>query len=96
MANIKVSTVLKDIENQPIKVADKDFTLREACMQALLIDDPSDESDFKLQRFNLAMNLRDAKDTLKLSAEDIVLIKKQVGKYSATLIMGQIYGILDA
>jgi len=100
MSKIDFSIILKDIEGKDIEEgpegAKVPFTLSKAAIQVLFVNEEKDEGEVKMTRFTLAMKIRNAEAPLKLAAEEIVMLKELVGKYMSTLIVGQVWPILDA
>jgi len=73
------------------------FTVRLAATRALSAtfrDEQSLTGDEKWPRFHLALRITD-EDEPDLKAEDIVLIKKVVGKMYGPVIVGRVWSILD-
>jgi len=73
------------------------MTVRLAATRALTAifrDEQSLPGDQKITRFHLALKLTD-EDEPDLQAEDIVTIKKLVGKMYGPVIVGRMWAILD-
>ena len=74
------------------------MTVRLAAIRALTAvyrDEQNLEGVKKVARFHLALRLTD-EDEPDLKAEDIVLVKKLVGKMYGPVIVGRVWSILDA
>jgi len=84
-----------------------ELTLRNVCTGALLQDDividprtrmpvvvPT-ESKEKFQCFRLAQKLYDAGDRVELTAKETELLKDQIAKHSAKMVMGRAWIMLD-
>ena len=73
------------------------MTVRLAATRSLTAtfrDEQSLPGDQKIARFHLALKLTD-EDEPDLKAEDIVLIKKLVGKTYGPVVVGRVWAILD-
>ena len=81
--------VLKDT------ASNRELSLGDVCVEALLAVDKNEAIDGaeKLRRYNLAMEIYKGKDSLLV--EEIVLLKDLIGKYYATMIVGQALPILS-
>lgn len=64
-------------------------------LTATFRDEQSLLGDEKVVRFHLALKLTD-EDEPDLKAEDIVLIKKLVGKMYGPVVVGRVWAILDS
>jgi hypothetical protein len=74
------------------------LTMKMVLMEGLLRSHPSDDrlnGVEKMKRFDLAKRIYDAKDSIDLSAEDIVLAKEAIGVKLPVLVVGLAYKILD-
>lgn len=82
--------VLKDA------ASDKEFTLRDVCIESLLSVDKDSNIDGveKAKRYNLALEIYQGKRE-SLEAEDIVLLKQLVGKLYTPIIVGQALPLLE-
>ncbi len=76
---------------------DKELSLADICVEALLSVDREDPIDGieKLKRYDLALEIYQGKKE-SLSAEEVVLLKELVGKYFTTLVVGQAFPMLDS
>lgn len=90
---------LKDLEGMAIMAADEEpATLRGVIIGALMAmykgedDLPGEE---KLKRWELALKIKNAEDPVDLKSEEIVLIKKLVGKAYGTIIVGNVWTALE-
>ena len=78
---IVLSHILTNLEAVPLKQQDgKDITLRDVVINALTQDDPRAQvnGDERFKRFQLALRVHSATETIDLSAEDVALIKRLV------------------
>lgn len=71
----------------------KKQTLGMIVRSALCINDPEDSAMDKQEKFKLAVAC--SADEVELSAEDVSLIKKTVGKYYSPLILGRVIELID-
>lgn len=106
---VKITTVLRDLEDFPLRDAqvtdakgvilraERDFTLRKACTEALqangLAGDTLDGEE-RYRRFQLAMKLM-TEDEPDLSAEEITKLKRVIGLAFGALVVGRAYELLD-
>lgn len=99
MVKIDFSAVLKGIDGTaPIKdEAGKDFTLGSAVLVALLASFPDDREisgTQKASRFKLALRVEKG-GCLEVTSDEVVEMKKVVGKAYAPLVVGRAYEVLD-
>ncbi len=95
---ITFDKVLLTLDGQQMqdKDSNKPLTLRQICVDALLVVDKGESlsSEEKIQRYNLALNIyQGTKDSL--SPEDVVLLRELIGKYYTTMVVGQVFPMLD-
>lgn len=98
MSRINLSKSFVDLKNKSIENEGQLFTLKDAITQCLLIEFPNETPDAedKVKRFKLAIKVNGAtEDSIELSAEDISLIKKVIGKSFGALIVGQAFDFLE-
>lgn len=79
----------------------KELTLKDICVDALLSNFESDRVDGneKLDRYNLAVKIKLAHDSgelIELTVVEIEKIKKLVGLGYGTMVVGQVFIMLDA
>lgn len=93
----------KDKEGKDV-IVQKDITLRQICENALLVErtDPRTGQMIKpingvekMQRYNLALQIHNAKSEIDLSVDDIKLLKDLIAEIGSPLIVGQAWNILD-
>ena len=95
---VNFSKVLCDVEKKAIKDGETEFTLRRACVNALVSETQESQKDSgedKVKRWKLANRIADAVEEIEVTAEEIALIKKKLNDVYATLIVGQAYGMLE-
>ena len=91
-----------EVTRQVKKVFDKDgavklVTLKAVCATALTAvfkDEQNLPAEKKVLRFTLAQKIVATKEAIELNPEEVVMIKKLVGKMSGPLVVGQVYNIL--
>ena len=89
---------LLDLDNEPMKdPAGVTVTLQNATVNALMASDPNDNPDGveKAKRFTLAMKIHGTKEPVDVTAEEIALIKKLIGKVYTALVVGRAYELLE-
>ena len=108
MTKIDVMQVLKELDGTPLEFADsictqcgsvvegKPFTLRLACTSALIAQFRDDQikGEEHLRRWRLANKIYD-NDEVDLKSEDKVLIKELVAKQRGSLVVGQVWELLE-
>lgn len=96
---IDFSKQLVNLNGEPLKedASNKPVTLGYVIVNALLADNPREPLDGteKLERYELAKAIYKGERN-DLSAEEVVLIKQLVGKLLSTLVVGQIFEMLDS
>lgn len=94
---IDLSAPIKDLANDFIKDGDKDLVLSAICCSALLTPDPKEgevSPEEKIKRFRLATKIYDG-GLQDLSAEDVAMLKKLIGRAFPPLVVGRAFDILD-
>jgi len=93
-----LSVKIVDIKGQPIKDSKIELTVKDICVQSLLANFESEKIDGveKYKRFKLSQRLENNKNkVIGLNVEEVSLIKKLLGMAYTTLIVGQVYDILE-
>ena len=89
----------KDLDGEEIPdVKGKTATLRGLAIDALLAqyqDEQNLGGEEKLKRWELASKIKNSPDPVEVSAEEVVLIKKLVGKAYGVLVVGQAWKYLE-
>jgi hypothetical protein len=97
---VDFSRELTDLDNKPILTPEqKPFTLGKACVDALMVgyeDEKGLSGEEKLKRYDLALAIHSAKNSLEIAAEQVVLLKKLVGKGYGPLVSGQVWKMLES
>jgi len=97
MSEINFKQSLVDINGVPIKDAGgKEATIGAACAMSLLGQYPDEQNisaDTKMERYRLAHKIINA-ETLELTPEEVVMIRKVVHKNYGALVMGQLYDVV--
>jgi len=90
-------SIKRDTQGFPLLKEGKPFTLRKACINALdnVERDEKIDGEEKYKRGKLIASIMESDGTLDLKAEDITLIKKQIGKTANPSIVYQAFQILD-
>jgi len=93
---VKINQILQGSEEQALKgPKGNPLTMREVCINSLLIPSQGDDEKLKWERYEIFKKLRDAKDEVELKLEELNIIKKSVGRTQPPLIMGQCFEILE-
>lgn len=103
---VDLSGQILDMNKEPVfltnekgEKTDKPAKFKIICTNALLtsFEDERDlQGDEKYKRFKLADKINTADAEVELSAEEIGLIKKMVGKGYGALFVGQIYDLFES
>jgi len=89
----EVTAILKHLRGEIV------ITLRDICVNALLTPTEGDDEKKKFEKWEIFKKLRDLKDDediVELTAEEISVIKKGIGKVQAPLILGQCFEMLES
>ena len=97
---VTVGKVLVDIDNETIKdLKGNNATAKGVIIEALLAtynDEQNLSGEDKLKRFELALKIKNTNEVvIELNTEEIVLIKKLVGRAFGTIIVGQTWKVLE-
>lgn len=97
---VAIDNELRDFDGQTINdPKGQPARVRGVCIDALLAafqDEPSLAGEEKLKRFQLALKVKESNSVADLTAEEITLIKKLVGKAYAPIVVGQVWTILES
>ena len=89
---------LLDLEGEPLKDQQgAAVTLQNASVNALLgqTQDENPDGTEKAKRFVLAMKIHNVKEPVDVTAEEVALIKKLIGKIFTPLVVGRAYELLE-
>ena len=95
----KVPSGEKNLMGQDILVDGPPFTLRTVCQNALVAvyqDEQQLSGEDKLSRWELAVKIKKAVDPCELTTEEVVLVKKLIGKAYGPVISGQAWEMLES
>lgn len=93
---IKLTQTMKDVEGADIITPDKrQLTLGNICINSILTPVPDDDVKVKYEKYEIYKKLKQADGEIEMKAEDIVLLKKVIGKFQPPLIMGQCFDIIE-
>jgi hypothetical protein len=93
---VKFDTTLKTLDGDPIKQDDKDFTLRQVAVNALMSFGEKEAKiggKEKFDRYKLANKIHNGADGVK--PEEIAKIKELIGELYGPLVVGQAWMVLD-
>jgi len=71
------------------------LTLKDVCINAVLSPMEGDDEKKKFTKWEIFKKLREAKEEVELTAEEIVIIKKGIGKFNPPLVLGQSFEMLE-
>lgn len=93
---IKINEKLKGIDGKDIALNNAPaITLKDVSITSILTPVQEDGEKLKFEKYEIYKLLRDAKIEVTLTAEQITIIKKAVGKFQPPLIMGQCFEMLE-
>ena len=102
---VKLNTELKDFEGNAVifsmATTEKEAvnaTLGRMMIESLLAtfrDEENLSGDEKLKRWQLAIKIKNADVMVELTVEEVALVKKLIGKAYSTLIVGQVWELLE-
>jgi hypothetical protein len=83
--------VIKTLAGEPIMDGSKEVTLRDIAIEILLITEKEQSGKEKLECFNLANKIFPmvANQEIEIEAEETILLRKRLEKYSQTLVWAQ-------
>ena len=82
---------VKDLLNSETR---QSLTLRDVIISSLLPPVENDKQEEKWSKYEIFKKVRDAKTEVDLKAEEVVLIKKCIGKFQPPLILGQAFELI--
>lgn len=95
---VKLDTPILDIEGNPVRDGEEELTVRK-CLVGSLLNSPDQhqvDGAEKHKRFVLALRVQNHKDeSINLTAEQIVLLKKVAGHSFSPLLVGRLYEVLE-
>jgi hypothetical protein len=95
LMKIELTTVINNLDEQPVLEAPgKPLTLRIAIIHALTTDERG-EGKQKFDRYELAVKIKRAGQSIDLTAEEVVTIKECVGKAYYPVVVGPVFNLLD-
>jgi hypothetical protein len=94
---IKINETLLGVDGvQPLQGEQgRNLTLKDICISSVLTPMQDDTQEQKFKKWEIFKRLRDADAIVELSAEEISIIKKAMGKLSPPLVMGQCFELLE-
>jgi len=84
---------ITSLDDKVIKEGDKEITLADVCVSALMMSTP-DDSDKKNLWYTLAKKIKSSKE-VNLTVEEIVEVKKAIQNHHAVLIVGRSFELID-
>ena len=95
---INFNAVLLTLDGQQMQDTEskEPLTLKKICVDSLLVVDKNEplNSETKIQRYELAVSIYQGKKD-SLSPEEVVLLRELIGKYYTTMVVGQVFPMLD-
>lgn len=93
---IDTTTVLNDVDGEPMKDAKGELTLRRVIQAAMVSTFPEDakmEGDEKVRLWGLAMAAN--ADTVEWTPEQVATVRRRIGKGYGPAVVGPAYALLD-
>lgn len=95
MNKVNFNDFLIGFDGNPIKKANNEnSTFKSICQDALWTPEQNETAEEKYNAYKLSRKI-DSDDEVELKAEDIVLLKKKVGKLYGALVVGLVYDKLE-
>lgn len=91
---VDFSKVITGLKGEPLSDGKEPVTLSAVVCGVLLALDQAESAEDKVRKFQLAVRAVNG-GVQDLSAEDLVLLKKLIGKLCPPLVVGRSYQILD-
>jgi len=91
---IKLTQKLFNIQGQALKDENDNVIILKDALVNITLTDVNEEED-KLSNFKLAVKLQNANDEVDLEVEDVSKLQQKSRKVYNTLMVGQIYEILE-
>ena len=98
---IDFTTTINDLKGKPLPLKEDDqernFTLRDACVNALLVEQQGDklEGKEKIRRFRLADKIFGTAEPLNIKAEDTVLLKDLIAQAYGALVTARAWDLIE-
>lgn len=92
---VKINQVLKDVDGTPITMNNKPYTLGDVCIASLLTPLQEDTEKTKWEKYEIFKKIKESKNEVELTIEEIALVKKCIGKFQPPLVMGQCWEMLE-
>jgi hypothetical protein len=95
---VLMGQILTDLDGKEIpSLSGEPATLRGVSTEALIATFKSEEpsGEEKLKRWELALKVKKSEDPVDLTSDEIVLIKKLIGKAYGPMISGQAWQMLE-
>jgi len=103
--NLNLNQTITDTDGRIVILEEEiPFLLKDAIKRALVAnyadEAPSDRSlglsgEDKFKRWELATQISKAEESIEIKAEDIVLIKRLIGKFFGPVIVGPVWNMLE-
>jgi len=93
---IKINTALIGANNEELKgEKGRTLTVKDVCVNSLLIPQQSDNEKTKWEKYEIYRKIKDSKDDVELKTEELLVLKKAIGATQPTLIMGQVWELIE-
>lgn len=94
---INFNVPLKNLAGKTLKDGEKDVTLKDVSINALLgnYKDENIDGNEKLKRFMLATKINEANDELELENDDVTLVRDLIAKGYSIVATARAWQILD-
>jgi hypothetical protein len=92
---LKINQVLEGVEEKLKDEKGHDLTFKMVAINSILRPVQADDEKVKMNKYEIYVNLRDAKTEVELTVDQIALLKKSIGAVQPPLIMGQCFNLIE-
>lgn len=93
---IKINTALIGANNEELKgEKGRTLTIKDVCVNSLLIPQQADNEKTKWEKYEIYRKIKDSQDEVELKTEELLVLKKAIGATQPTLIMGQVWEMIE-
>jgi hypothetical protein len=95
-----INSLPEDLQARVMEFYNKDTKgtprlLKNVCLDTILMPSEADDEKAKLMKYDIYKKLFAAKEEVELTAEEISMVKKCIGKFQPQLIMGQCFELIE-
>lgn len=97
-----LNAVINDLDGKPVMNGSSALTFRAAMVAALSFEKPAEQGgrsevggEDRFKRWSIANKIQNAADTVELKAEELALVKDQVGKAFLMVVVGPVWTLIE-